>query len=98
LVNRARPPIYIIFVDDRRGHGHPPRGTGPARPEGRDLAPARGCVTGPRRQTGREERRGRQDVPDEVAGQVLEGPGQALGQQVRQTQERQTVVAIIYYK
>jgi len=94
---RAGPVDYdIISVHGQRHRGHPAAGTGPASPEGRDAAPSRRCAAGPGAgQARREERRGRQDVPDETAGQVLERPGQALGQQVRQPQERQTVVVII---
>jgi len=100
LVFRARRSggVRVIFTVDHLGHGNPPPGAGPARPEGRDAAPARRRAAGPGRQARREERRGRQDVPDEIAGQVLERPGQALGQQVRQPQERQTVVAMIRVK
>lgn len=85
----------IIFVDDRSRQARPPPGTGPASPEGRDAAPAGRRATEADHQSGRQERRCRQDVPDETAGKVLERPGQALGQQVCQPQERQTVVAII---
>jgi len=95
LVFRAGRSGGVRIIFDHLSHGHPTPGTGQALPEGRDAAPAGGRATGSGRQARREERRGRQDVPDQIAGQVLERAGQAMGQQVRQPQERQTVVAMM---